>query len=82
MIEAIFIGAGFVLLLIVLALAFGPTLRAHLAETVTAFIAFFFLLFGLRIMMSPFGPEGSFWLGDLFASLGLTYFWVTRKKQP
>jgi hypothetical protein len=81
-IEAIFIGAAFVLLLIVLALAFVPTLRADFAEIVTAFIAFFFLLFGVRVMMSPFGPEGSFWLGDLFASLGLTYFWVTRKKQP
>jgi len=81
-IEAIFIGAAFVLLLIVRALPLAPTLKAHLAESVTAFIAFFFLLLGLRMLMPAFFPQDNILLGDLFASLGLTYFWVTRKKQP
>jgi hypothetical protein len=82
MAQNIFIGVAIVLVLAVLALVFGPTLRANLAEAVPAFIAFFLLLLGLRMIMPAIGPEGNILLGDLFASLGLTYFWVTRKKRP
>lgn len=53
-----------------------------LKETLEAFIAFYFLLLGLRFMVGPNGDDGAIFLGDLFASLALTYFWVTRKKQP
>jgi len=81
-IEVILIGAAVVLVLIVQALPLAPTLKAHLTESVTAFIAFFFLLLGLRMLMPAFFPEDNILLGDLFASLGLTYFWVTRKKLP
>jgi len=34
------------------------------------------------MLMPAFFPQDNILLGDLFASLGLTYFWVTRKKQP
>jgi hypothetical protein len=62
----------FVFVLLILAFFFGPTLKAYLAEAVPAFIAFFFLLLGLRMIIGSTGPEGNILLGDFFASLALT----------
>lgn len=65
--------------LLVLAFALGPAFRASLNEAFPSFIAFFFLLLRLRIAFAEFhDPE--ILLGDLFASLGLTYFWIMRRK--
>jgi hypothetical protein len=69
-----------VFFVVILAFVFGPTYKANIAQAVPAFIAFFFLLLGLRVIFAPSGPEGNILLGDIFASLALTYFWVLRKK--
>jgi hypothetical protein len=71
------------LLVFGLAYAFRPAegVGRHLKETVLAFVAFYFLLLGLRMMVGPIGPDGPL-LGDFFASLALTFFWATRRGQP
>jgi accessory gene regulator protein AgrB len=51
----------------------------HVKETILAFVAFYFLLLGLRFMVGPI-TDTAVLLGDLFASLALTFFWLTRKK--
>jgi hypothetical protein len=79
--QSVIFGTGLVVfVLIILAFAFGPILKPYFTETVPAFIGFFFLLLGLRMMLSPTGPEGNVLLGDFLASLALTYFWVKRRK--
>ncbi len=50
-------------------------------EMIFAFVAFYVLLLGLRIMVGPVN-DSSVLLGDFFASLALTFFWATRRKQP
>jgi hypothetical protein len=45
-----------------------------------AFIAFFILILGLRLMFTSVGPEGNILLGDFLASLALTYFYLKRAK--
>jgi hypothetical protein len=73
-----------VLLLLILVTAFGPTFKAHRAEAAPTFIAFYFLLLGLRLLIGSSGDEGGLFmfLGAFFASLPLTYFWLTRKRGP
>lgn len=70
------------LLVFWLAYAFRPAqgFGRHLKESVFAFIAFYLLLLGLRMMLSSITHDGVF-LGDLFASLALTFFWIVRRKQ-
>jgi hypothetical protein len=75
----------FVLLLLTLALALAPILKAHLRKAIRAFIAFFFflllfLLRGLRFMADYVGSKDGVLLADLFASLALTDFWAMRRK--
>ncbi|MGD0990386.1 MAG: hypothetical protein ABR874_21470 [Candidatus Sulfotelmatobacter sp.] len=54
----------------------------HVKETFLAFIAFYFLILGLRMMAPRTGPDEVVLLGDLFASLGLTFFWAARRRTP
>jgi divalent metal cation (Fe/Co/Zn/Cd) transporter len=64
-----------------LAYALRPAegLGRHLKEAVLAFVAFYFLLLGLRFMAGSIS-DSLVLLGDLFASLALTFFWLTRRK--
>jgi hypothetical protein len=80
MTSAIFPLALLLFVLLISALAFVPVLRDAPAEAIRAFIAFFFLLLGLRFMLGPAGGEENVFLGDLFASLALTFFWVMWRK--
>jgi hypothetical protein len=69
-----------VVFVLILAFAFGPTYKANIAWAIPAFIAFFFLLLGLRMIFGPSGPDDNILLGDFLASPALTYFWVVRRK--
>jgi hypothetical protein len=82
---AAILGIGALILLsfgVILALhpANGAHPRVTTDEAVFAFIAFYFLLLGLRFMVGSVGNGGGIFLGDLFASLALTYFWSMRRK--
>jgi hypothetical protein len=76
------IGIGAVILLLLgVAFAVGPIKggRPPAVEAVFAFVALYFVLLGLRSMFGGVhDPEVL--LGDLFASLGLTFFWAMRNK--
>jgi hypothetical protein len=77
----IIIGCGVVILLILgVAFAIGPVKggRPPRLEAFFAFLAFFFLILGLRLMIGEPNPLAV--LGDIFASLALTFFWVLRRK--
>jgi hypothetical protein len=50
----------FVFVLIALAVAFGRVLRPRLAEAIPAFIAFFLLLLGLRMVFGGVHDPGFF----------------------
>lgn len=50
-----------------------------MGETIFAVVAFYFLLLALRFMFGPIN-DSSVLLGDLFASLALTFFWAMRRK--
>ena len=52
----------------------------HLKEILLAFVAFYFLLLGLR-MIAGFIHDPEILLGDFFASLALTFFWAMRRKE-
>jgi hypothetical protein len=75
--------AVFAFLVFGLAYALRPAegVGRHLGETVSAFVAFFLLLLGLRMTIgSVHDPE--IFLGDFFASLALTFFWAMRRRHP
>jgi hypothetical protein len=75
------IGIGAVILLLLgVGFAVGPVKggRPPLVEAFFAFLAFFFLILGLRLMVGEPSPLAV--VGDLFASLALTFFWVMRRK--
>jgi hypothetical protein len=83
MVNAIAIGTIVVFLVLVLAFAFGVAFAPARAryprlEAFFAFLAFFFLILGLRLMVGEPNPLAV--VGDLFASLSLTFFWVLRRK--
>jgi len=80
MAALIFQVAVFLFILTILAVAFVPVLRESPADATRAFIAFFFLLLGLRLMVGSVGGDGNLFLGDFFASLALTFFWLLRRK--
>ncbi len=80
MLAATLLIGAIVLLVVLLAFAFGPVIRAHINEALPAFIAFFLLLLGLRMVFTSAGPEGNILLGDFLASLALTYFYVNRTR--
>ena len=74
-----------VLLMVVVAAAFLPVVKIYLStfgkgsvtsrlDAAASFVAFYFLLLGLRLMINPAGDPG--FLPALFAALSLTYFWV------
>jgi predicted Na+-dependent transporter len=68
-----------VFLLIGLTFAFGPSRAPVLLDALRAFVAFFFLLLGLRMTFSSIrDPEPL--LGAFFASLALTFFWVMVRR--
>lgn len=72
--------AVYVLLLAILAVTFYPLLKA--GNAIRAFVAFYFLLIGLRFMVGSIGQDDNgVFLGALFASLALTFFWVMRKEK-
>ena len=82
MISGVLTWSGVVALLALgITFALGPTKEAGAGLVVfLLFVAFFFLLLGLRLMISSAADEGLF-LGDLLASLAMTFFWVTRQRQ-
>jgi hypothetical protein len=51
-----------------------------LKEALFVFIAFYFVLLGLRMMVGILSGDSSILLGDLFASLALTFFWAMKRK--
>ena len=74
--------AGVVMLMVLgIAFAIGHTKESGVRLTAfLVFVAFYFLLLGLRFMIGMNGGDGLF-LGDLLASLALTFFWVMRQRQ-
>ena len=70
-----------VLLLFVLGYAFAPLFKQELrANSLRVFIVLYVTLFGLGTIFGPVGVEERMTVGDLFASLGLTFFWLMQKK--
>jgi hypothetical protein len=70
-----------VLLVFVLAYAFAPLFKQELhANSLRVFIVLYVTLFGLAVILSPARNDEWILVGDLFASLGLTFFWSMRKK--
>jgi hypothetical protein len=51
----------------------------HGLEAIFGFISFFLLLFGLQVMVPSSGEPWP--IGDLLASLALTFFWCMRRRQ-
>jgi hypothetical protein len=51
-----------------------------MGEVILTFIACYFLLLGLRLMVGSVN-DPLVLLGDFFASLALTFFWSTRKNR-
>jgi hypothetical protein len=78
----VIVTSGFwVLILLVLGYALAPLLSEEFhANTVRVFIVLYVTLFGLGIIFGPVGNDQRMMIGDLFASLGLTFFWSMRKK--
>ncbi len=66
-------------LLLGLVFALWTAVRTFPLEAARVFVASYFMLPGLRMVFGGVhDPE--ILLGDLFASLGLTYFWIMRRK--
>jgi len=68
------------LLLLVSVFAFTPIARTPLAGTIRTFVAFYLVLLGLALIFGQVEQESRDLLGALFAALGLTYFWVTLRR--
>lgn len=82
MISGLLMWSGVVALL-ALGITFALGRTKEVGGRLTAFlvfVAFSFLLLGLRLMISSAADEGLF-LGDLLASLAMTFFWVMRQRQ-
>lgn len=70
-----------VLVLFVLGYAFAPLFKKELyANTLRVFIVLYVTLFGLAMIFGSVRNDEGIPMGDLFASLGLTFFWSMRKK--
>jgi hypothetical protein len=70
-----------ILVLFVLGYAFAPLFNQELhANSLRVFIVLYVTLFGLATLFSPARNDEGILVGDLFASLGLTFFWSMRKK--
>jgi hypothetical protein len=79
MLSAILGLAALVLLFLGLAFVTRQGEMHKFLDAIFAFIAFFFLLLGLCVMTGR-SNDSSILMGDPFASLGLTYFWVAIRK--
>jgi hypothetical protein len=79
---ALILGVGAIAFLALgISYGLGPARSSKsLTEAIFVFVAFFFLLLGLSIMFAGGSSNANVLLGDLFASLALTFFWVMRKK--
>jgi hypothetical protein len=70
-----------VLVLFVVGYAFAPLFKGELhANRVRVFIVLYVTLFGLGAIFGPARNDEGILVGDLFASLGLTFFWSMRKE--
>jgi hypothetical protein len=80
--PALIFGFGLVgTMLLGINFAIGPTKEDRpMVEAIFTFIAFFFLLLGLKVMFFSFGDLGL--IGDLFASLALTFLWLMLRRRP
>jgi hypothetical protein len=64
-----------VLALLLIVVGFSFASRRLLLTLLAVFVAFYLVLLGLRMMLGEING-GSVLLGDLLASLGLTFFWL------
>ena len=79
--PAAFLDFGALVLLVIgIVLALRPVEAIPHTETAFAFISFYFLLLGLHFMFGGPAADDGILLGDLFASLALTFFWATRRR--
>ena len=80
MVNTIFVLALLAFVLIALGFKFAPLLKISFPEALGVFVAFYFLLLGLRFMVGHVGGDDEVFLGGFFASLALTFFWAIRRK--
>jgi formate hydrogenlyase subunit 3/multisubunit Na+/H+ antiporter MnhD subunit len=64
-----------VLALLLIVVGFSFASRRLLLTLLAVFVAFYLVLLGLRMMLGEING-GSVLLGNLLASLGLTFFWL------